>query len=240
MPRGALSAGEAQSLHGRAALNEEAGVLAYHWEEAGHSLEAARWHRRAARWTEETDPSESIRRCHKVRALLAEVKDSPETIALRIEACRGILSAAWRVGGSDEDLGFAEGKRLAEQSGDLRSVAILFNVFGNAKGSAGDLRAYHAHASEALRVAGRTGDPVLSAELASDAHPFCWTGRLREAVRLCDQAIALGPDDLSLGRDVFGGSAYLLGSMFRGMALVEMGLLEEAAADLDRASAHPD
>jgi hypothetical protein len=81
---------------------------------------------------------------------------------------------------------------------------------------------------------------VLSAELASDAHPFCWTGRLREAVRLCDQAIALGPDDLSLGRDVFGVSAYLLGSMLRGMALVEMGLLEEAAADLDRASAHPD
>ena len=220
-------------------LDEEAGVLAYHWEEAGQALEAARWHRRAARWTEETDPSESIRRCYKVRALLAGAVDSPETIALYIEACRGILSAAWRVGGSDVDVVFAEGKRLAEQSGDLRSVAILFNVYGNAKGSAGDLRAYHEHASEALRVAGRTGDPVLSAALASDAHPFCWTGRLREAVRLCEQAIALGPDDLSLGRDVFGVSAYLLGSMFRGMALVEMGLLEEASSDLDRASEHP-
>jgi len=220
-------------------LDEEAGVLAYHWEEAGQALEAARWHRRAARWTEETDPSESIRRCYKVRALLAGAVDSPETIALYIEACRGILSAAWRVGGSDVDVVFAEGKRLAEQSGDLRSVAILFNVYGNAKGSAGDLRAYHEHASEALRVAGRTGDPMLSAALASDAHPFCWTGRLREAVRLCEQAIALGPDDLSLGRDVFGVSAYLLGSMFRGMALVEMGLLEEASSDLDRASEHP-
>jgi adenylate cyclase len=220
-------------------LDEEAGVLAYHWEEAGQALEAARWHRRAARWTEETDPSESIRRCYKVRSLLAGAVDSPETIALRVEACRGILSAAWRVGGSDEDHVFSEGKRLAEQSGDLRSVAILFNVYGNAKGSAGDLRAYHERASEALRVAGRTGDPVLSAALASDAHPFCWTGRLREAVRLCDQALALGPDDLSLGRDVFGVSAYLLGSMFRGMALVEMGRLDAAASDLDRASEHP-
>jgi len=220
-------------------LDEEAGVLAYHWEEAGEALEAARWHRRAARWTEETDPAESLRRSHKVRTLLAGAVESPETISLRIEACRGILSAAWRVGGSDADLVFAEGKTLAEQSGDLRSVAILFNLYGNAKGTAGDLRAYHEHASEALRVAGRTGDPVLAAELASDAHPFCWTGRLRDAVRLCEQAIALGPDDLSLGRDVFGVSAYLLGSMFRGMALVEMGRLEEAAFDLDRASAHP-
>jgi class 3 adenylate cyclase/tetratricopeptide (TPR) repeat protein len=220
-------------------LDEEAGVLAYHWEEGGHALEAARWHRRAARWTEETDPSESIRRSYKVRALLAGAEETAETIALYIEACRGILSAAWRVGGSDVDAVFAEGKRLAEHSGDQRSVAILLNVYGNARGSAGDLRAYHEHASEALRVAAATGDHVLAAELASDAHPFCWTGRLREAVSLCEQAIALGPDDLSLGRDVFGVSAYLLGSMFRGMALVEMGRFEDAAADLNRASAHP-
>jgi len=234
----AAIAGAIAELHA-SRLDEEAGVLAYHWEEAGEALEAARWHRRAARWTEETDPSESIRRCHKVRALLAGAVESPETISLRIEACRGILSAAWRVGGSDVDLVFAEGKTLAERSGDLRSVAILFNVYGNAKGSAGDLRAYHEHASEALRVAARTDDPVLPAALASDAHPFCWTGRLRDAVRLTEQAIALGPEDLSLGREVFGVSAYLLGSMFRGMALVEMGRLEEAASDLDRASAHP-
>ena len=221
-------------------LDELAALLAHHYEEAGEALEAARWHRRAARWTEDTNPSESIRRCHKVRALLAGVMESPETIALCIEACRGILSAAWRVGGSDVDVVFAEGKALAERSGDLRSVAILFNVYGNAKGSAGDLRAYHEHSMEALRVAESAGDPVLAAALASDAHAFCFTGCLRDAVRLTDQAIALGPEDLSLGRDVFGVSAFLLGSMFRGMALVEMGRLEEAAFDLDRASSHPD
>ncbi len=58
-------------------------------------------------------------------------------------------------------------------------------------------------------------------------------------MRLGEQAIALGPDDLSLGRDLFGVSAYLLGSMFRGMALVEMGRLDEAVSDLDRASEQP-
>jgi class 3 adenylate cyclase/tetratricopeptide (TPR) repeat protein len=220
-------------------LDEEAGVLAYHWEEAGEALEAARWHRRAARWTEETDPSESIRRCHKIRALLAGAEASSETIALRIEACRGILSAAWRVGATDADLVFAEGKTLAEQSGDLRSLAILLNVYGNARGSAGDLRSYHEYSAEALRVAELHGDSVLRASLASDAHAFCWTGRLQDALRLTGQAVALGPEDLSLGRDVFGVSAYLLGSMFRGMALVEMGRLDEAVADLDRASEHP-
>src|SRR5439155_15597933 len=81
--------------------------------------------------------------------------------------------------------------------------------------------------------------PVIQAVIASDAHPFCWTGRLREAVRLTGKAIALGPEDLSLGMELFGMSSYLLGLMFRGGTLVEMGRLDEAASDLDRASQHP-
>ncbi len=220
-------------------LDQEAGVLAYHWEEAGEALEAARWHRRAARWTEETAPSDSLRRWHRARALLANADESTETTSLRIVACRGILSTYWRVGGSEVDSVFAEGSALAEQMGDLRLLAILFNLYGNAKGTAGDLRAYYEHASKALQLAERTGDPVIQAAIASDAHPFCWTGRLREALQLTEKAIALGPQDLSLGRDLFGVSAYLCGLMFRGTALVEMGRLKEAAAVLDRASQHP-
>src|SRR5262249_11261343 len=149
------------------------------------------------------------------------------------EACRGILSAYLRVGGSEVDSVFAEAKALAEQADDLQSLAILFNLYGNAKGVPGDLRAYHEHASEALRLAERTGDPLIQAVIASDAHPFCWTGRLRETVRLTEKAIALGPEDLSVGHELMGMSAYLVGVMFRGAALVEMGRLEEAVSDLD-------
>jgi tetratricopeptide (TPR) repeat protein len=58
-------------------------------------------------------------------------------------------------------------------------------------------------------------------------------------VQLAEKAILLGPNDLSLGRELMGFSAYLLGVMFRGGALVEMGRLEEAASDLDRASQYP-
>jgi hypothetical protein len=93
---------------------------------------------------------------------------------------------------------------------------------------------------EALRLPEQTGDPVTEATIASDAHPFCWTGRLQETVLLIEKAIALGPEDLSLGRDLMGFSAYLLGLTFRGLAVVEMGRLEEATSDLDRASQHPD
>ena len=221
-------------------LDERAALLAQHWEDAGNALEAARWHRRAAHRTEDTDPSESLRRWHKVRALLADAAVSPEMTALRIQACRGILSALWRVGGTEVDSVFAEGKALAEQAGDLRSLAMFFTLYGNAKGTAGDLRAYRAHASEALRLAELTGDLVLQAAISSDAaHPFGWTGRLREAVQLAEKGIALGPEDLSLGQDLFGVGAYLLGLSCRGAALVEMGRFDEAASDLDRAGQYP-
>jgi tetratricopeptide (TPR) repeat protein len=223
-----------------AQLDERAALLVHHWEEAGNALEAARWHRRAARRTEETDPPESLRRWHKVRALLADDVVSEETTSLRMQACRGILSAYWRLGGAEVDSIFAEGKALAEQAGDLRLLAILFNLYGNAKGAPGDLRAYHEHASEALRLAERAGDTVIEAVIAADAaHPFCWTGRLREAVRLPEKAIALGPEDLSLGQELYGTGAYLLGLGWRGAALVEMGRLDDAASDLDRASQYP-
>src|SRR5262249_2150169 len=66
-----------------------------------------------------------------------------------------------------------------------------------------------------------------------------WTGQLQEAVRLTNKAITLGPEDLSLGQELFGASPYLMGLAFRGGTLVEMGRLDEAASDLDRASQHP-
>src|SRR5262249_44560224 len=152
---------------------------------------------------------ESLRRWHKARGLLASAVGSAETMSLRLEGCRGILSAFWRSGGAGADAVFAEGKELAERAGDPPSLARLLNVYGNVKGTAGDLRAYYEHASEALRLAKRANDPVTLAVLASDAHPFWWTGRLREALRLADKAVALGAEDLSRGQELFGGSAYL-------------------------------
>jgi hypothetical protein len=106
-------------------LDEEAGVLAHHWEEAGEVLQAARWHHRAALRTEDTNPAASIGRWHRVRSLLAEAVASSETTTLRMQACRGILSAYLRVGGADVDVEslFAEGKALVEQAGDLRLLA---------------------------------------------------------------------------------------------------------------------
>ena len=39
-----------------------------------------------------------------------------------------------------------------------RSLAILFNLYGNVRGIDGDLPSYRTHAAEALRIAERLGD----------------------------------------------------------------------------------
>ena len=51
-------------------LNEQAARIADHWEEAGESLAAARWHRRAARWMSFTDVAERQRHWSRVLDLV--------------------------------------------------------------------------------------------------------------------------------------------------------------------------
>src|SRR5262249_799352 len=67
----------------------------------------------------------------------------------------------------------------------------------------GDLRSYHEHALEALRLAARTGDPVLEAVIAAGAQPSCWMGRVQEPGRVTEKASALGTQALSTGTGRF-------------------------------------
>src|SRR5439155_15644247 len=67
-------------------LDERAALLAQHWEAAGETLEAARWHARGAIWSGTSDPTQALRHWHKVRELADALPESAETAALRLEA----------------------------------------------------------------------------------------------------------------------------------------------------------
>jgi class 3 adenylate cyclase len=54
-------------------LDEQAPLLAYHWERAEELLEAAQWHRRAAEWAGVSDLNEAIRHWQSVRALVGRL-----------------------------------------------------------------------------------------------------------------------------------------------------------------------
>src|SRR5262249_62118434 len=50
-------------------LDEQAALVAHHWERAGEALVAANWHARAADWAGARDREALYRPCERVRAL---------------------------------------------------------------------------------------------------------------------------------------------------------------------------
>src|SRR6516165_351914 len=69
--RGTVHAGVAQAIaaHYPEQLEERSALLAQHWEAAGETLEAARWHARAAAWSGTNDPTQSLSHWSRARAL---------------------------------------------------------------------------------------------------------------------------------------------------------------------------
>jgi adenylate cyclase len=215
-------------------LDEWAALLAHHWEAAGEALEAARWSRRAAEWVGANDSTEALRHWRKVRALVRTIPESAETIGLVVTACIQALSFGWRLGAVEEaaDL-FTEGQASARQSGDLRSLAVLTNVYGVARGMAGDVEEYLQHTLEAGRLAEQVGDAAVNLAVAVD---LIWshylTGHLKQAVAFADATLAEPPENLKLGSDLRGFSPYLLCMAVRGQNLIEVGRFRDAASDL--------
>ena len=95
--------------------DEQAGLLAYHLEQAGETIKAAQQHVRAATWVGANDPAQALRSWKKVRELLLEQPASTTTSYLRMMACGQIVNFAWREGipASDAKVFFEEASQLA-------------------------------------------------------------------------------------------------------------------------------
>jgi class 3 adenylate cyclase/tetratricopeptide (TPR) repeat protein len=233
---GAVARAVAQLYPGK--LDERAALLAHHWEGAGDVIEAARWSRRAAEWVGSSDPAEAYRRWHKLHELLQSAAPSAEVAAMDIAACTQLLTLGLRVGMSQEEAAdtFAHGQALAEQSGDLRSLARLLSTYGMVRGTAGDTDEAVAYIARAVRLAEDSADTGLRLALwITMMLSQLFSGLLHEALRSTDEAIAFSGEDPKLGADVAGFSPYIFLILYRGTILIALGRLPEARRDLDRA-----
>ena len=141
-------------------LDERAALLAHHWEEAGEAPTAARWSRRAAEWVGVNDLAAAVRHWQKVRALLARVPESPETMDMGVAASISLLNLGWRLGMSEEEAEaiFAEGTALASRIGDSRARAGLLDTYGVVRGMSGRIAEALERTVEATRLADGTTD----------------------------------------------------------------------------------
>jgi class 3 adenylate cyclase/tetratricopeptide (TPR) repeat protein len=225
---------EALADLGAGSLGERSPLVAHHWEQAGEALQALRWHARAGEWLGVREPVEGIRHWQAVRRLRHEVPESPETLGLGTTACLWVLNLQWRVGLSEEEIAqvFAEGKALAERSGDLASRARLLETHAVAISMvAARYREGLALLEEALALAEKTGDVGHQAVLYQRLSYFhCVMGNGDALLRVCDRGMALAGGDIRIGADWVGFSAYLVMMAARPMGLVLAGRLAEARA----------
>jgi adenylate cyclase len=212
-------------------LDERAALLAQHWEAAGEPLAAAHWHALAAEWAGTNDPNGALRHWSRVRELTDSLPDADDTVRLGLSARVNSLNFGWRLGISDADAQalFAEADRMAVESGDIRSRAILLSIYSTVRGhSEGDLREYVRLAREAIALAEASGDPALYLTVSGGVTYalFC-VGEYREAAAVCDRAIELADGDPSVGAGVVVGCPYAFCVMAKGVASGNLGDLVE-------------
>jgi adenylate cyclase len=220
-----------------AKLDEQAALLAYHWEQAGDALEAASWHRRAAEWAGMNHPDEALRHWQSVRRLLGSVAETPAILAQRAIACAQAMWIVMRAGGSPEELEelSREGTDLAARTEDPHAVALVLHACGYIKAVRGQ-----PDALDALRGAMRAADTTEDAGLKAAVRyglSFGWffAHKLTQGLGCADEGLALLREDARPGTAPLGFSPYLLLLATRGLFLTYLGRLEEAARDLDHA-----
>jgi tetratricopeptide (TPR) repeat protein len=220
--------------------DEAASLLAHHYEEAGDTLAAVRWHARAAgSWT--TNASrESFRHWQRVRELGGELPDSEETLRLRLLGIGGCLSLVARLGldpatGAEELAALVrEGRELATRLGDSRAKANFLQGAMVAVGTMLELADAIPLALEAVADADATGDLLLRLEVRGRISSHLAAASPRLALEAAEVNKSLLEEARSAGTPVPGLVAALLNEGL-GLALTLVGRFDEARQTLERA-----
>jgi tetratricopeptide (TPR) repeat protein len=173
--------------------------------------------------------------------LTRSVADTRETLEMRLEACGRLVIQSYELGipRSERDGLAAEGREIAERLGDraaLFAMDLYLGISQTLAGWSGEAPLVPARRAVALADEldlGRELRVIARANLANIA----WTGgRVAEALRTCEEALALAAGDLDIGlRLGVGLSATNLVQFIKWGQLLWLGRPREAAECLARA-----
>ena len=221
-------------------LDEKAGLLAHHWEEAGEPVSAARWHLRAARWTGARDVEATVSHMEAALRLVDMAPESGESLRLGVEAraqLLGYTARSRRVAEQFERLS-REGEEAARRLGDERARAHLTQgrVYGSLMLERP--RGHDAALAEATASADRLEDLDLRLALRltrAFAALFGAELPVAETLRVCEEGIALAGSRLTAGFAVVGMNPVVMLWSLKGVAESMQGRREEARQSMERA-----
>jgi class 3 adenylate cyclase/tetratricopeptide (TPR) repeat protein len=217
-------------------LDEQAALLAHHWDEAGEKLEAARWHRRAADWAGMSHASELIRHLRAVWDGLREVPETAETLRLRVEAVAMLLAWGLRGGlhAAEIEPLATEGQDLLGRSEDPRSRILFLRGHGSFLTYSKGPREGAALLGEAVRLADdlgevdlRVGGRLLWMVL------FVAMGPVRAGLEIAEEALELLRATPELTSDAMGYDTEVLLTAFHALSLSHAGRLADASREVE-------
>jgi adenylate cyclase len=174
-------------------LDEQASILAHHWEQSNDRLPAARWHCTAAEVAGFADVHGAFFHWCQVLKMLDHSGPTEETRILRLKACCGALGIGGRVDVSPRKVAsiFAEGKKLAERLGDSRSLLRLNEDMAARLGWSGDLEGQRRYLQEATDIAAHVADLEVKVGLLQRVFVAVFhQGDLMAALSLAEEGIA--------------------------------------------------
>ena len=156
-------------------LEELAGLVAHHMEEAGEDREAARWYSRAAYWAGHSQPREAMRLWRRVTELADGLERDPEAVHMSLFSRMLQLEFAWRLGIDRDEFEalVAEAVAIATELEDFNALTLLKLLVSARPGVDQSSAEWVAAIDEALELAERSGEPGLQVAVrAAGAYAF--------------------------------------------------------------------
>jgi adenylate cyclase len=218
-------------LHGRLAraieqTDENASLIAQHYEAAGDLRAAFEWHMRAGAWSNNRDNTAAQTSWRRAQSVADQLPaDDPERLKMRIAPRTLLCATVVRSSGSRVESGFDELRELCTAAGDERSLAIgmagrVLELFFHARRrEASRLATEHARLLESI------GDATLTiAVLGAAASIKHETGEISEVLRLAQRQIDLAEGDPTMGGTLQSGSPLSIATGLRGLARSYLGI----------------
>ena len=219
-------------------LDENAALIAEHFEAADDLRAAFGWHMRAGAWAQSRDIRAARVSWERARTVADRLPtDDPGRASMRIAPRTLLCMNTVRVAGSIADTGFDELRDLCSAAGDTLSLAIGMGGLSSALVFHNRYREAARVASDCSRLLESIADPALTMTISLLASSAMWfAGQAAEGLRLAQRVIDLAEGDPTKGSLGPIGSPLAMAILMRGSCRYCLGV-PGWKEDLDQALA---
>jgi class 3 adenylate cyclase len=208
-------------------VDENAALIAEHFDSAGELRAAYGWHMRASTWSTNRDLDAARLSWERARRIADTLPADPDQLSMRIAPRTMLCATDWHARARQDSRGhFAELRELCSAAGDKVSLAIAMTGLATELLFAGRAREASRLLSEQMALLESIGDPTLTIGLAPVALVNWFdVGEFGELLRRTQTVIDLADGDPTKGAGFGFGSPLAIALAFRGIARWWLGRL---------------